>query len=96
MQIPHSRLIAMLTYKSKLVGIHVIEREESSTNQAKFAILLRVDPAGSEFFLLRFFILTCTKHITFMEEKRRQSNRHNQVGDHKEERYYSERTSRRG
>jgi putative transposase len=35
-QIPHSRLIDMLTYKAELVGIHVSVREESYTSQASF------------------------------------------------------------
>jgi putative transposase len=35
-QIPHSRLIDMLTYKAHLVGIRVIVREESYTSQASF------------------------------------------------------------
>ena len=39
--IPHSRLIEMLVYKSKLVGIEVIVREESYTSRASF---LSLDP----------------------------------------------------
>ena len=35
-QIPHSRFIDMLTYKARLVGIHVIVREESYTSAASF------------------------------------------------------------
>lgn len=35
-QIPHARLIDMLTYKAQLVGICVIVREESYTSQASF------------------------------------------------------------
>jgi len=35
-QIPHSRFIAMLTYKAQRVGIQVIVREESYTSQASF------------------------------------------------------------
>jgi putative transposase len=35
-QIPHARLIDMLTYKAQLVGIYVIVREESYTSQASF------------------------------------------------------------
>ena len=39
--IPHSRLIEMLTYKAKLLGIEVIVREESYTSVASF---LSLDP----------------------------------------------------
>jgi putative transposase len=34
--IPHARFIDMLTYKAKLVGIHVIVTEESYTSKASF------------------------------------------------------------
>ncbi|MBV9019190.1 MAG: transposase [Ktedonobacteraceae bacterium] len=40
-QIPHARLIAMLTYKAELVGIRVVVTEESYTSQAS---LLDLDP----------------------------------------------------
>ncbi len=40
-QIPHSRLIEMLTYKAELVGIQVILTEESYTSRASF---LDLDP----------------------------------------------------
>ena len=39
--IPHARLIAMLTYKAELVGIHVVVTEESYTSKAS---LLDLDP----------------------------------------------------
>jgi putative transposase len=35
-QVPHARFISMLTYKCKLVGIRVIETEESYTSKASF------------------------------------------------------------
>ncbi len=35
-QIPHARFIEMLTYKARLVGIHVILQEESYTSKASF------------------------------------------------------------
>ena len=40
-QIPHARLIAMLTYKAELVGIRVVVTEESYTSKAS---LLDLDP----------------------------------------------------
>jgi putative transposase len=40
-QIPHARLIAMLTYKAQLVGISVVVTEESYTSKAS---LLDLDP----------------------------------------------------
>ena len=39
--IPHTRLIEMLKYKAKLLGIKVIEQEESYTSQSNF---LNLDP----------------------------------------------------
>jgi putative transposase len=39
--IPHARLIAMLEYKARLVGINVIIQEESYTSQSSF---LNLDP----------------------------------------------------
>jgi putative transposase len=35
-QIPHARFIDQLTYKAKLVGIQVIQQEESYTSKASF------------------------------------------------------------
>jgi putative transposase len=35
-QIPHARFIEMLTYKAKLVGIQVVQQEESYTSKASF------------------------------------------------------------
>ena len=35
-QIPHAKFIEMLTYKAKLVGIHVVMTEESYTSKASF------------------------------------------------------------
>jgi putative transposase len=35
-QIPHARFLDMVTYKAKLVGIHVVVKEESYTSKASF------------------------------------------------------------
>ncbi len=39
--VPHARLIEMLEYKAQLVGIEVLQQEESYTSQSSF---LNLDP----------------------------------------------------
>jgi len=46
--IPHSRLIEMLVYKGKLLGIEVIVREESYTSRASFLSLDPIPNYGDE------------------------------------------------
>lgn len=47
-QVPHARFIQMLKYKAELLGIYVIEQEESYTSQASFLDLDSIPVYSSE------------------------------------------------